>query len=256
MRSFAVLTRKELMEQMRTKKVFILTMVFLFVAIASPIIAKLLPEILKNVSVPGMSISLPASTYIDSLDQFIKNISQIALLVIIFAVAGAVTDEKNNKTLEILLTKPISRTKFILSKFASYFVSISVVFIAASAIFYAYTVSTFASFSLTNFAIMAGNVLLYIIMIAAITLLASTVVNNTLLAGGIGFAGYMFFGVIFGLVDAIKAYSPSLILSNYKDVVMNGWSSDLTKPIILMVILIVISVSLASMVFQHQEVER
>lgn len=256
MNNIFVLVRKDLLEQWRTKKILILVIVFLFVAMASPIIAKLLPELLKNVSVPGMTIKLPDSTYVDSLDQFIKNTSQIALLVLVFAVAGAISDEKSNKTLEMLLTKPITRTKYIISKFISYFVSISAIFIAASLIFYFYTVSTFAPFNFSHFALMAGNVLSYILMIAAITILASTIASSTLTAVGIGFVGYIFFGVIFNLIDGIKQYSPNLIFSNYQTVVSRGWNSDLNGPIILTLALIIFSVALAIILFRRQEIER
>ena len=250
------LLKKDLMEQWRTKKILILLIIFLFVAISSPIIAKLTPELLKSISVPGLTIKLPPPTYSDSLDQFIKNTSQIALLVLVFVVAGAVSDEKNRKTLEILLTKPVSRMMFILSKFKSYFISISVIFAACSAIFYLYTVSTFSDFNALNFAIMAGNVLAYILMIASITIMASTVVKNSIAAGGIGFVSYILFGTIFDFFEPLKKYSPNTIFNTYKDVVSHGWSNDLLLPLLFMLAVIVMSTLLAIVIFRRQEIER
>jgi ABC-2 type transport system permease protein len=256
MKTLFTLIRKDLLEQWRTKKILILSIIFLFVAIASPIIAKITPELLKSVSVPGLTIKLPTPTYLDSLDQFIKNISQIALLVLVFVVAGAVSDEKNRKTLEILLTKPISRTLFILSKFKAYFISVTAIFAVSAVIFYLYTVSTFATFNLLNFAIMAGNVLLYILMIASVTILASTIVNNSIAAGGIGFVVYILFGTVFSLIEPIKKYSPNTIFSNYKDLVTNGWNSDLFWPLMVIIAVILVSVVTAILVFKRQEIER
>lgn len=250
------LVRKDLLEQWRTKKILILAIIFLFVAVASPIIAKITPELLKSVSVPGMKITLPPPTYLDSLDQFIKNTSQIALLVLVFVVAGAVSDEKNRKTLEILLTKPISRTMFILSKFKAYFVSITAIFAVSSVIFYLYTVTNFASFNLLNFMVMAVNVLLYILMIVSVTILASTVVKNSIAAGGIGFVSFILFGTIFSLIEPIKKFSPNTIFSNYKDLVVNGWNNDLFWPLIVIVSVIIISMIVAIVVFRRQEIER
>jgi ABC-2 type transport system permease protein len=250
------LLRKDLMEQWRTKKILILLIVFLFVAISSPIIAKLTPDLLKSISVPGLTINLPPPTYSDSIDQFIKNISQIALLVLVFVVAGAVSDEKNRKTLEILLTKPVSRMMFILSKFKSYFLSISVIFAACSAIFYLYTVSTFATFNAFNFAIMAGNVLLYILMIVSITILASTFVKNSIAAGGIGFVSYILFGMVFDFFEPLKKFSPNTVFSSYKDIVAHGWNSDLLLPLLFMLSIILLSMLLAIAIFRRQEIER
>jgi len=256
MSDLLVLIRKDLLEQWRTKKILILIVVFLFVAIGSPILAKLTPELLKNISVPGMTINLPAATYIDSLDQFIKNISQIALLVLVFVVAGAVSDEKNKKTLEMLLTKPISRTNFILSKFISNFVSIGLIFTTTSIIFYLYTISVFSSFNFVDFSLMAGNVLLYILMITSITILASTVVKNSIAAGGIGFISYILFGTIFSMVEQIKDFSPNLIFSNYANVVRHGWDNDLVIPLLIIVITTVVAITTAILLFKTQEIER
>lgn len=256
MSDLTVLIKKDLLEQWRTKKILILVIVFLFVALASPIFAKLTPELLKNISVPGMIINLPEPTYVDSLDQFIKNTSQIALLVIVFVVAGAVADEKNRRTLEMLLSKPVSRTNFVLSKFVSYFVSIGLIFASASLIFYLYTVSVFSGFNFVNFSIMAGNVLLYILMIVSITILASTFVKNSIAAGGIGFISFILFGTIFSLFDKIKDFSPNLIFSNYKDVVANGWSHDLLAPLLIIVFAIILSVATSVLLFRFQEIER
>lgn len=256
MSDLMVLVRKDLLEQWRTKKILILAIVFLFVAIGSPIFAKITPEILKNISVPGMTINIPTPTYVDSLDQFIKNTSQIALLVLVFVVAGAVVDEKNKKTLEMLLTKPISRTNFILSKFISYYVSIGLVFAAASLIFYFYTISLFSVFNFVNFSLMAGNVLLYILMIASIAILASTVVKNSIAAGGIGFISFILFGTIFSMINQIKDFSPNLIFSDYADVVKNGWSNDLALPLLFICLAIIIAVTASIMLFRVQEIER
>lgn len=256
MSKLAVLIRKELLEHMRNKKTLIICVVLLFVAIASPIIAKIMPELLKSLSVPGMSITAPDSTNKDSLDQFIKNISQIALLVMVFVVAGVVSDEKSKKTLEIVMTKPISREKFILSKFMSSFLVISLAFVTASAIFYAYTASVFTALNLANFSIVALSVLLYMLMIVSVTILASTIVKNSIVAGGIGFVAVIAFGTLFGLFEGLKQFSPSWIFSNYQLIAANGWNNGLGYPLIINVGVIVVAVVTAIILFKRQEIDR
>ena len=256
MRELSVLIKKELLEQWRTKKILIMIIIFLFVAVASPILAKLTPELLKGLSVQGIKIELPTPTYLDALDQFIKNISQIALLVLVFVIAGSVTDEKNKKTLEIILTKPISRTKFVLSKFFSSYISLGLIFISSMILFYLYTVSLFTTFSFINLLIMAMVVLLYIFMITSITILASTILKNTIAAGAVGFISFILFGTIFSLIEQIKSFSPNLIFSDYKDIVTNGYVQELNKPIIIIVLVIAMSIISAIILFKHQEIER
>ncbi|MGE5327827.1 MAG: ABC transporter permease [Thiobacillus sp.] len=256
MNTLITMIQKDLLEQWRSKKILIITIVMLFIAISSPIIAKLTPELLKTIDVPGLVIKLPEPTYHDSIDQFVKNISQIGLLVIVFVVSGAISDEKNRKTLEILLTKPVSRIAFVLSKFKSYFFSISAIFIASTVIFYLYTTYVFGNFNMVNFAILSGNILAYILMIVSITILASAIVKNSVAAGGIGFVSYILFGTIFEMIDSIKKYSPNTIFSNYKAVISGGWHSDLFWPLVTILAVIAVSVVGAVMIFKRQEVER
>lgn len=164
------LFKKEFWEMIRTKKLLVLVIIFLFVAISSPILAKILPELLKNIpSTPGLSIKIPEPTWHDSIDQFIKNISQLAMIVVVFVFAGAIAEEKNKRTLEMMMTKPVSRTNFVVSKIVSALISLLIVYVLSSLIFYFYTVSLFGSFSLGNFSLMAALVLVYLFQVVAVT---------------------------------------------------------------------------------------
>lgn len=256
MSNLVTLIKKELLEQNRTKKLLILAVVFLFVAIASPIFAQLTPMLLKSMSIPGLNLNLPDPTFNDSIDQLIKNVSQIALLVLVFIVAGSVVDEKNKKTLEMVLAKPVQRNTFILSKFISYFLSIGVIFFISIVIFYLYTISIFAGFSFVNFMVMAMMVCLYILMIVSITILASTIVKNIAAAAGIGFVSFILFGTVAGLFDWFKKASPSYVFSNYQNIVSSGWSNDLLLPIFSTVLVILLSITASIVLFKKQEIER
>ena len=250
------LVKKEMLEQKCTKKLLILSVIFLFVAVCSPIFAQLTPMLLKSMSIPGLNLNLPDPTYADSIDQFIKNVSQIALLVLVFIVAGSVVDEKNKKTLEMVLSKPVQRTTFILSKFFTYFFSIGVIFLISIIIFYFYTISIFAGFSFVNFLMMAIMVCLYILMIVSITILASTVVKNIVAAAGIGFVSFILFGSIAGLFDGFKKFSPGYVFSNYQHIVSSGWTSDLVLPIFSTIFVILFSIITSAILFKKQEIER
>lgn len=256
MSNLVTLIKKELLEQNRTKKLLILAVVFLFVAVASPIFAQMTPMILKSISIPGMNLNLPDPTYTDSIDQFIKNVSQIALLVIVFIVAGSVVDEKNKKTLDMVLSKPVSRVTFVLSKFIGYFVSIGLIFFASSLIFYLYTVSIFGGFSFINFLLMAMMVCLYILMIVAVTIFASTIVKNIVVAAGIGFVSFILFGAVASLVEAFKKFSPNYVFSNYQHIVSVGWTNELILPLLSTLLIVMLSVVASIVLFKKQEIER
>lgn len=145
--TFTALLKKEILEIYRTRKFMILGILFLFVAISSPVLAKLIPKLLANTEFPGTNIhiQIPDATWKDSIDQFVKNLIQFGVIVIVFMFAGSIAEEKNKKTLELVLAKPVPRNQFVLSKVLSSFAVIKVTFLASAIIFYLYTLSLFGS---------------------------------------------------------------------------------------------------------------
>lgn len=248
--------KKEFLEIVRTKKLIILIIIFLFVAVASPIVAKLIPTLFKNLSVQGISINIPMPTWRDAVDQFVKNLSQLALIVIVFMFAGSIAEEKNKKTLEIVLTKPVARSSFIFSKFAAALTVTSVVYIAGSIIFYAYTVSVFGGFSASNFALLALFLLVYLWQVISLTLFCSTLFNNQILAAGVAFFIEIVVVNIIGSIDKIAKYLPGYVLGHYPSLLkgedINTFWPSLAVSIILVAFLLISSI----IVFRHQEIER
>lgn len=256
MKGFIVIFKKELLEQMRSNKILILSFLFLFISISSVILAKVLPEILNKYSTPGLIISLPTPSYKDAIDQFMKNISQIGLLVIVFLVAGAISEEKNKKTLELLLSKPVSRTSFIVAKFLSYFFTIGIIYTISSLIFFFYTSSAFGPFDFIYFLTMAKMTLLYMLLLASITLFFSALAKNTLSAAVYGFLGMIVVTTASSIFPKIEKYNPYYLISSYKDIIENGWSNSYYPAALICVGLILILIILAIFSFRKQEVER
>lgn len=109
--------KKEITENIRQYRIFILLVVFLAFGILSPATAKFMPEIFKNLVMDGISINLPSPTYLDSWIQFFKNMSQIVLIVIIVLYAGILVEEYSKNTIQILRTKGLKSYSVILGKF-------------------------------------------------------------------------------------------------------------------------------------------
>lgn len=248
--------RKEFLEYIRTKKFLILVVVLLFIALSSPITAKLLPYIFESIDLQGIKITIPDPTYIDAVDQYIKNLSQIGIFVIIFLVSGSIADEKTNKTFEILLTKPLSRAHIIIAKFASWFIALTSTVIATAGIFYFYSVSLFEAFDLMHFSIITGLMLVYILTVASVTLLASTFSKHSLAAAGIGIIFFLFAGPLFGIVDALTPYSPASIVGEYRTIQASGFSVELVKPLISSALIIMGSFFCAISAFRNMEIDR
>ena len=116
MSGLAPLLRKELLEQWRTMRLPIVAAVFLLVGLASPLLARFTPEILKAVGGDQFSIVLPTPTAADAWAQLAKNLGQFGALVAILLAMGSVATEKERGTAALILTKPAGRDAFLLAK--------------------------------------------------------------------------------------------------------------------------------------------
>ncbi|MEQ8197943.1 MAG: ABC transporter permease, partial [Clostridiaceae bacterium] len=81
MRSYIAFTKKERMDYIRNYKALIMLVVFAIIGIMSPLSAKFMPEIIKEVMPAGMTIQLPEPSDMDSWAQFFKNVSQMGIIV-------------------------------------------------------------------------------------------------------------------------------------------------------------------------------
>lgn len=256
MRELFNLTKKELFEIVRTRKLFIILIIFIIAALTSVATAKLTPEILKNVSTPGLKIEMPTPTYKDSVDQFVKNTSQLVVFVLIFVAAGALSDERVKRTMELLVSKPVSRSNIVLAKYKAYLLSVGLSFVVAAIAFYLYTISTFTTFSLANFAIICGFMLLFILWVIAATIFGSTISKNNLGAAGIGFLFLVVASIAYGLLPKFRPYFPNHIMSVYTKVLSNGMQPELWKSFWVGMVMIVAFVLASVFIFKNQEIDR
>lgn len=255
--NLTIMIKKELTDIVRSKKLLILVILFAFIAISSPILAKLMPVLLKSIpQTPGITISVPDPTWKDAIDQLIKNLSQIGMIVIIFIFAGSVTEEKTKKTLELVLTKPISRPAFILSKFLSSILVAKLVFIIAMIVFYLYTISILGSFSLLNFFWLSLFLLIYLILVLSLTLFFSTISASSITAIGLTFLAQIIFATFIGYIKSLQDYSPTYILGHYEELMQNGFNLEFLPPIFISLGLIIILTLASTSFFQKHEVER
>src|SRR5512133_1528407 len=123
MRGLAAFLRKEFVEIFRTWRIWVLPGIVLFFAITGPPLAKYTLEILRTVmpeQQAGAIIgALPVPTHVDSYLQWTKNLSQIVLIAAIIMFGGMVSSEKRSGTATLVLTKPLSRSAFVIAKFLS-----------------------------------------------------------------------------------------------------------------------------------------
>lgn len=116
MKIYLSLIKKEFMESIRTKKLPIILVLFLFIGLIGPLTAKLTPLIFEIILPEGFSLKIPEPVEIDSWIQFFKNINQVGMIGIVLLFNTNIVNEFQKGTLINLLSKGLPRYYIILSK--------------------------------------------------------------------------------------------------------------------------------------------
>ena len=119
MRAFFAFMKKEWLEQIRSSRIIILTILFVLFGIMNPAVAKLTPwlfEIMaESLEESGMIITTIEVDAMSSWVQFFKNVP-MALIAFVLMQSNIFTKEYLSGTLVLALTKGLHRYKVVLSK--------------------------------------------------------------------------------------------------------------------------------------------
>jgi ABC-2 type transport system permease protein len=252
--NFLVVFRKEMQEQWRTYRLLIVAAVLVAFGLASPLLAKFTPELLK--AIPGVPPeildAIPSPTVTDAITQYVKNMSQFGILLALLMTMGMVVQEKERGTAAFFLTRPVSRETFVLAKFAS----MMVVFIASLAVAaigcWYYTMVLFEPLAWGPFLALNGLMLVVFLVYVALALLASTLARSNGVAVGLAFVALIVVSGI-GALPTIGDYYPGRLFSWGAFLVMGG--SDSAWPAFgISLGIIVLALLAACLVFRRQEI--
>lgn len=182
--------RKELLQQWRTKRVLVVAAIFLLFGMGSPLLAKFTPQLLTSIEGAEQFADLiPEPTNVDALSQYVKNLTQFGFIMAVLLGMAAVAGEKERRTAAMILSKPMPRWAFVLSKFVAQALVYAAGFAMASLGAFYYTSILFEPLELGPF--MLGNLLLliWLLVFTAVTLLASTLASSTGAAAGLALVG-------------------------------------------------------------------
>lgn len=202
----------ELRAQWRSRRVLIVVAIFLVFGLGSPLIAKYTPQLLSSIEGAELFADLiPEPTTADALNQYIRNLTQFGFLIAILLGMGAVAGEKERGTAPMILSKPLPRWAFVLSKFTAQALVYALGFALAAVGAALYTALLFDGLDMAAF--MLGNVLLLIWLLAyvAITLLGSTLTSSTGAAAGVSLGGAILI-LLLGSIPQLSMIMPSALV--------------------------------------------
>jgi ABC-2 type transport system permease protein len=214
MRGVAVFARKEAVEIVRTWRVWVLPGILLFFALTGPLTAKFTREIVAAAGGSQMSAivkAIPTPTYLDSYAQWIKNLSQIALFAIIIIYGGIVSAERKSGTAVLVLTKPVSRTAFVVAKALVHSAFVSLTVLAGTLITWGGTMVMFGKAPAGPLFASAGAWLAFGVLFVALMTLLSVLVTSQAGAAGIGLGAFALISIA-GVWKPLGTYSPAALV--------------------------------------------
>jgi ABC-2 type transport system permease protein len=231
MNRYLVFTEKEILESLRTKKILVMACVFLFFAFTSPLLARFMGEffefLMPAAEAEQFMALFPPPAWIDSYAQFYGNVTQMGTIVLILLFMGLVLREKKSGTVDLVFCKGVTPAVFILSKYTVAVLISLLCLLLAILVNYGYTVFLFEEGGQIGHVLAgAGAYGVFLIMIIAWMVLASTLAKST--AGGavLGFLGFM--GLIpLALLPRIGRFTPGGLMTRNTELTAGDFYPEL-----------------------------
>lgn len=210
MRGVWAFVRKELVETIRTWRIFVLPGIVLFAAVSGPPLAKYALEIMRTVLPADQAgpilDAMPRPTYMDAYLQWTKNLTQVVLIAAIIIFGGVISSEKRSGTAALVLTKPLSRSAFVVAKAISSVVLVTVPVVAGAVVTWGMTSMMFGEAPAAPLARATGVWLLFTLTLVMAMELLSATIDSQAGAAGVGLG-------LYGLVGLASMWGPALTYS-------------------------------------------
>jgi len=253
MKAFVAFCKKEFIESLRTYKFIIMLATFILFGIMSPMIAKILPDLLNKTEMNGMILTIPKPTAMDSWAQFFKNIGQMGVLILVIMFCGTTANEFSKGTLINILTKGMKRYIVILAKFTAAFVIWTVSYLTSFVVTYAYTMY-FWEIEMSNGFLTFSGLWLYGLLLVSLMILGGIWFRNIygsllLTAGGIIVMS------VLNISPQLRKYNPISLTGDTLDL-LNGTKvpADFIPALIICIALTVLFIAVSVFIFNRKQV--
>jgi len=249
---FSVFARKEASEILRTWRLWVLPGILTFFALTGPPLARYTPQIVQAVAGSQLAgFTVPEPTYLDSYGQWAKNLTQIALFALVIIYGGLVSAESRSGTAVLVLTKPVSRSAFVLGKALVNAGFVAVLLVGGTLVTWGLTAAFFGTAPGSG---LWGSALVWLVLavqfIALMTLL-SVVIGSAAGAAGAGLGVYVLLSIA-SIWKPLARYSPAG-LPTQATALAAGTEASALWPVVTSLVLSVLLVAAAALVFRRKE---
>ncbi len=151
---------------------------------------------------------------------------EIFLWVVIFVSVGIFVRDKTKTLIPLILTKPISRTKYLLSKYITFNVLLFVSLMIGYLVFGYYTYVLFGEVDMLGMFYGTLLYMLYILFITAIALFASALLDTYILAMFFTFGVYIIVNLFNIFNTTLFQYFPGQIINAIVDILAGTLDSS------------------------------
>ena len=139
--NFVILLKKNLIEMVRNKRIIIFSIAFVAISLISAVMAKFLPELFKwlfdTLGEDGTNIGMMIgdASVADSYVQFVSNVTEIMVLLIIIFFTGTIIKEKKTGTYDNLKMNGVKDHEIVLAHFVAQVILVTLSYIVGVAFF-------------------------------------------------------------------------------------------------------------------------
>jgi len=227
--------------------------IFAVFGITNPLIAKLLPKILESLITNDVIIKLPEPTAYDAWTQFFKNATQMGLIVTMILFSGVLSSEFSKGTLINFLTKGLSRTAVILSKYTSMALIWTISIVLCFGLTYGYTAYLFPENETSNLLFSVFCLWMFGLFLLATLIFSATLTKSSygcLLITGIVVVACM----IIDIIPTMHKYNPISLVTDNMGLIMNSIEvSSLYSAIPISILLSILFMLLSLVVFRKKQ---
>jgi ABC-2 type transport system permease protein len=252
MSGFAAFAGKEAREILRTWRIWVLPAILLFFALTGPVLARFTPQLLSALAGDQLKgLVLPTPTYLDSYAQWIKNLSQIALFALIIIYGSIISSELKSGTAVLVLSKPVSRTAFVVAKAAVHSTFLAALVVAGTLITWGLTAAVFGQAPGSALWASALVWLVFGVLFIALMTLLSVFISSTAGAAGAGLGVYALVSIA-AIWKPLGTYSPAALAAQPASLAA-GKDVAVLWPVLTSLLLAVVLVALAALAFRRKD---
>jgi ABC-2 type transport system permease protein len=252
MNGFTVFARKEAREILRTWRVWVLPGILAFFALTGPFLARFTPEIVGALAGSQLGgLKIPTPTYLDAYAQWIKNLSQIALFALIIIYGSIISAETKSGTAVLVLTKPVSRTAFVIAKASVHSVFLAVLVVIGTLLTWGLTAAVFGKAPGSALWSAALAWLVFGVLFIALMTLFSVLIGSAAGAAGAGLGAYALMSIA-AIWKPLGTYSPAGLATEPASLAL-GKNGAVLWPVLTSLLLAVALVALAAQAFRHKD---